>query len=464
MPEIQKVEMDKLSADKESTGNLKKPPMAFYVMLVILAAGATLLLSLGIFPRISNNKLLDNEAQRIAQAVPERPAVKVTKAPPVQELTLPANIEPIQEIPIYARTDGFLKKRYVNIGDKVKANQILLEVETPEAIQQLKEAQAEQKQAFSQLKSAQAELAQSKATLATQKANVKKAQADLALAESQVKRYDDLAKEGAISLEQRDMKQRDVDACKALIEQANANVNAAKAQMEAYDERITAARATVESAKAKEERFKSLASFQIIKAPCEGVITACNVDDGALVTSGSSTNANVLIQMARISTLRVYTYVPQSFYRYIHPGMPTQITVSELPGQIFTGTVTHVSGGLNQETRTLTAEVIIPNKDGKLMSGMYAQVKFSIHRDNSPIIIPSSALVVRGDDVTVVVVDGDKAKFSKITLGRDYGKEVEVQTGLVEGEIILKDPPVDVSEGDQVLAKVVTEKISDKKQ
>ncbi len=118
MPEVQKVQMDKLSADKDSTTNLKKPPMAFYIMLVILAAGATLLLSLGIFPRISNNKMLDNEAQRIAQAVPELPAVKVTKAPPVQELTLPANIEPIQEIPIYARTDGFLKKDMSTLATK----------------------------------------------------------------------------------------------------------------------------------------------------------------------------------------------------------------------------------------------------------------------------------------------------------------------------------------------------------
>lgn len=464
MPEVQKVEMDKLSQERESTTHLKKPPMAFYVMLAILTCLATVLMVVGVLPRISNSKMLDKEAQRIAQSVPELPAVKVSKAPPVQELTLPANIEPIQEIPIYARTDGFLKRRYVNIGDKVRTNQVLLEVETPEVIQQLKEAQAEHKQALSQLKSAQAELAQSKATLATQKANVKKAQADLALAESQVRRYDDLAKEGAISLEQRDMKQRDVDACKALIEQANANVGAAKAQMEAYEERISAARATVESAKAKEERFKSLVSFQSIKAPCDGVITACNVDDGALITSGSSTNANVLIQMARTSTLRVYTYVPQSFYRYIHSGMPTEITVSELPGQIFSGTVTHVSGGLNQESRTLTCEVVIPNKDGKLMSGMYAQVKFSIHRDISPIIIPSSALMVRGDDVNVVVIEGEKAKFTKITLGRDYGKEVEVQTGLQDGQIILKDPPVDVEDGDQVIAKVVTEKISDKKE
>ncbi|MCW5824145.1 MAG: efflux RND transporter periplasmic adaptor subunit [Cyanobacteria bacterium TGS_CYA1] len=463
MPEVQKVEMDKLSQERESPAHLKKPPMAFYIMLGILACGATLLLALGVLPRISNSKMLDKEEQRIAQTVLELPAVRVSKAPPVQELTLPANIEPIQEIPIYARTDGFLKRRYVNIGDKVKTNQVLLEVETPEVMQQLKEAQAEHKQALSQLKSAQAELAQSKASLATQKANVKKAQADLALAESQVKRYDDLAKEGAISLEQRDMKQRDVDACKALIEQANANVTAAKAQMEAYEERISAARATVESGKAKEERFKSLVSFQSIKAPCDGVITACNVDDGALITSGSSTNANVLIQMARTSTLRVYAYVPQSFYRYIHAGMPTEITVSELPGQIFAGTVTHVSGGLNQESRTLLCEVVIPNKDGKLMSGMYAQVKFSIHRDDSPVIIPSSSLVVRGDDVNVVVVEDNKARFSKITLGRDYGKEVEVQTGLKDGEIVLKDPPVDVEDGDQIIAKVVTEKISDKK-
>lgn len=464
MPEVQKVEMDKLSQERESATHLKKPPMAFYVMLAILTCLATVLMVVGVLPRISNSKMLDKEAQRIAQSVPELPAVKVSKAPPVQELTLPANIEPIQEIPIYARTDGFLKRRYVNIGDKVRTNQVLLEVETPEVIQQLKEAQAEHKQALSQLKSAQAELAQSKATLATQKANVKKAQADLALAESQVRRYDDLAKEGAISLEQRDMKQRDVDACKALIEQANANVGAAKAQMEAYEERISAARATVESAKAKEERFKSLVSFQSIKAPCDGVITACNVDDGALITSGSSTNANVLIQMARTSTLRVYTYVPQSFYRYVHAGMPTEITVSELPGQVFSGTVTHVSGGLNQESRTLTCEVVIPNKDGKLMSGMYAQVKFSIHRDISPIIIPSSALMVRGDDVNVVAIEGEKAKFTKITLGRDYGKEVEVQTGLQDGQIILKDPPVDVQDGEQVIAKVVTEKISDKKE
>lgn len=455
---------EKLSDEREKAVNLKKPPASFYIMIVLLFAGATMLLTMGIMPRLSNNKALDTEAKRIAAAVPQLTAVKVEKAPPVEELELPANIEPIQEIPIYARSDGFLKKRYVNIGDKVRAGQILLEIETPEIIQQVKEAQAESKQAFSQMKSAQAELAQAKATLATNLANVKKAQADLALAQSQVKRYDDLAKEGAISLEQRDMKQRDVDACKALIEHANANVLAARSQIEAYDERISAAKAAVESSKAKEERFKSLASFQKIKAPCDGVITACNVDDGALITSGSNTNANVLIQMARTNSLRVYTYVPQSFYRYVHAGMPTAITVSELPGQNFTGTVTHVSGGLNAESRTLTAEVVIPNKDGKLMSGMYAKVRFTIHRDISPIIIPSSALVVRGDDVTVATVNENKVAFATVHLGRDYGKTVEVQTGLEPGQVILKDPPVDVREGQEIIAKVVDEKISDKKQ
>lgn len=454
--------MDKLSSEHDGSTKGRKAPLAFFVMIIVIAAGATILLTMGILPRLHNTKVLDNEAKRLAASIPELSALKVKKAPCDEELTLPANIEPIQEIPVYARVDGFLKKRHVNIGDKVRVNQVLLEIETPEVVQQLKEAEAENKQAYSQLKSAQAELAQAKATLATHKANVKKTQADLALAESQVKRYDDLAKEGAISLEQRDMKQRDVDASKALIEQANANVVAAKSQMEAYSERITAAQAAVESAKAKEERFKSLASFQTIKAPCEGVITSCNVDDGALITSGSNTNATVLIQMARTNTLRVYTYVPQSFYRYVHTNMPTTITVSELPGQVFSGTVTHVSGGLNQESRTLTAEVVIPNKDGKLMSGMYAQVKFKIHRDISPIMIPSSSLVVRGDEVTVASVEDNKVKFVSVKLGRDYGKEVEVQTGLTEGQIILKDPPVDVREDQQIVVKLCTAKNPEK--
>lgn len=441
-------------------GQLQEPkrefPFALAVFIACVVIGLSLIAVAGVLPRLMREQDLNktHEAVSRQESHPVVTVVPAKKAPATQKLVLPANIEAIQEIPIYARTSGYLKERLVDIGDRVAVNQLLMVIATPEIDKQLQQARADLAQAESALKAAQADFKQSKAAVDNLRAGTKKINADLTYSSAQVARYAMLARQGAVSLEQRDLAQHNVDADKASLEAAEASIRTGESQVAAANERVAVARSAVDSKKAAVEQYQQLAGFQRVLAPSSGVITARNVDAGALVTAGSTGQNTELLKMARTDVLRVFVNVPQSYYQSIHAGDTANITLSEMPSQVVKATVKRVAGGLDAQSRTLLTEVHIPNQAGKLLPGMYAQVELMTGRSEVPVIVPSNAIVVRNDGTYVATVDStNHLHYNKVLLGRDFGHDVEITTGLVGNESVALDVSDELKENHLVVPK-----------
>lgn len=457
-------EKDSLSHSENGQTNLAArkdaPPPVLYAVLVGLFIVLAGVLFAGLMPRFETEEKLafEEKAKQVAVA---SPAVIVHHAPADSQLALPANLQAVQEIPIFARVAGYLKERNVDIGDKVSKNQVLAIIDAPELDQQLDEARAGVKEASAAVKSAQADLARAQATLMNSRANLKKTEASLNFSKREIGRYVELETQGAISKEQRDEKQRDVDSDHAMIDAAKADIVANEAAIASFKEKVDAARAKVESANANLRRVQSLCSFKFVTAPCDGIITARNVDAGALVNEGSNSNVKELLKLSRIDVLRVFVQVPQNFYQAIKPGMPAAILVAEFPNKKFLAKVTRVSGGLDAASRTMQVEVRIPNDSHMLKPGMYGSVDFDLTRDHTaknetPIMIPASSLVVKPNGLFVATVgEKNSVHFAPVTLGRDFGKELEVTGGLAEGQKILLDPGIELKEGASVTTEIM---------
>ncbi len=445
-------EVDQLAQSKSSS---KRPPIAVVVFVMSLIATFGCILAYGVFARAEQSKETDIHESR-KNAVPSYAVSIVEEGQKTVELKLPANIQAIQEFSIYSRCDGYLKRRLVDIGDRVRKGQLLVEVDAPELGKQLKREIADSKQATAQVKSAEADLAQALSVVETNKATVKRLEAQIRYSMAQVNRYSDLATQGAVSVELRDEKVRDVSTDRASLEAANSAVAAATAQANAYREKIAAAKANVDAAIASVEEIETTASFQKVLAPCDGVITSRNVDAGALVSRGSSTNNQELMKMARTDVLRVFVYIPQSDYQGAVVGMPAKITVAELPKQTFNAKISHISGGLDPTSRTLLAEIQIPNQSGKLLPGMFAQVSMIAQRQDPPALAPDSSVVVKPDGQYVVMLKGGTAHYQRIKTGRDFGKQSEVISGLKAGDQVLTQPTTDLREGQPIKAETRT--------
>ncbi len=432
--------------------------IVFIISILVVFGGIFLL---GLLPRMEKER----EAAQVKDAPLVVPSFAVTTVQPgnaEMQLTLPANIQAIQEFSIYARCDGFLKRRLVDIGDRVKKGQLLLEIDAPELSKQLMRAVANYKQTEAQVKSAQADLAQSKSVVENAKASVKRLEAEIKFSHIESKRYQGLAEDGAVSKELRDEKYRDLSTDKAEHEAALAAVDAAQAQVVANAEKISAAKAAVDAAHADAEEVQTMMSFQRVLAPCDGVITARNVDAGALVSKGSSINNQELLKMARTDSLRVFVYVPQSDIEGVYTGMPAKISVAELPNQFFDGKVAHVSGGLDPTSRTLQTEIHIPNTTGKLLPGMFARVTLTAKRLTPPVLVPDSAVIVKSDSRYVILVTGGTAHYQPVKLGRDFGHDSEVLTGLRRFDKVLTNPNADVREGQPIKEQAPVVETNDK--
>lgn len=440
---------------KTSSGS--KVPLAVTAFLVGGAVVFGGIFAAGLIPRLQQKEQAAAVAKEEAKQLPSYAVTTIQPGKKISELTLPANIQAIQEFSIYARCDGYLKERLVDIGDRVKKDHLLMVIDAPELEQQLKGAQAALQQAKAQLKSAEADLAQSVSLIENNKASVKRLIAVMTFAKRELHRYEELANQGAVSVEQRDEKLRDLDADRASVEAANAAVEAAQAQASANREKISAAKASVEAAHAQVREIQSLASFQRVLAPCDGVITARNVDAGALVSKGSSTNNQALMKMARTDVLRVFVFIPQSDYQGVYVGMPAKIKIAELRDKTFEGRIAHISGGMDPTSRTLQTEIQIPNQSGLLLPGMYAQVSLSTERENPPSIIPDQAIVVKPGGQFVITVSPDGiAHYQPIKLGRDFGHESEVLSGLKPGTVITTEPSNEIMEGQKISTRFAT--------
>jgi RND family efflux transporter MFP subunit len=358
----------------------------FLVVAAVVAAG--------IIPRISSRAALRTETLQLA--TPAVSVVRPKRAQAAQEVVLPATIQPWTDAPIYARTTGYLRRWYADIGTQVRSGQLLVEIDTPEVDQQLRQARAD---------------------LATAQANYK-------LAGITAARYQDLLKTDSVSKQDADNSAGDFEAKRAIVQSAEANVR----------------------------RLEDLQSFQKIYAPFDGVITARNVDVGALIDAGSTGGpARELFHLAATRRLRVYVNVPQPYSQAAKPGLTAELRLPEFPGRRFTGTLINTASAIDTSTRTLLTQFEVANPTGELLSGAYAEMHMNLPSDNPTFILPVNTLLFRSEGLRVVAVGLDsKAALIPITLGRDFGNEVEVIAGLNGDEQVITDPPDSVVAGEAV--------------
>ncbi|HLK69266.1 MAG TPA: efflux RND transporter periplasmic adaptor subunit [Bryobacteraceae bacterium] len=400
-----------------------KGPSAGTLIFLTLLFGA--LIAAGFFfgylPRQRREEVLAAESKVESQTAPIVTLQPVTRSSTTANLVLPGNVQAITEGPVLARSSGYIKKRYVDIGDRVKENQVLAEIEAPELGQQIKQAQAAVDQAGSTVQQSEAALEQGKS--------------NLNLAKVTAERWRNLLAKGVVSRQENDTYQ--------------AQYEAQQANVQALEKAIAAAKSNVAAAEANLARLNQLLEYQTVRAPFAGVITLRNVDSGVLVTDGST----LLFRIAQTDRLRTYLNVPQADAESVRVGQQATLTIPDQPGVKFMGTVARTANALDPATRTLLVEVQVPNPTGKLLPGAYTEVDLAVPRKNPPLLIPASTLVVRNDGPQAAVVSQDGAvHFARVQLGRDLGDHLEVLSGLEEGQQLVVNPSDLIREGVTVRA------------
>jgi RND family efflux transporter MFP subunit len=393
---------DELKA--QSSNRVGRWVMGAAALLVVVLAGALVAVTL---PRLRHTQELEAAAAQSASDPPRVAVGTARLAPATSELNLPGNALAFRESAMYARTTGYLIHWTADIGDRVPEGQVIAEISAPDVDDQL---------------------AQAKANLVLAKANLRVSEANLVLAKITLAR--DIAAGSAVS-------QQTVDQDRALVESTDAQVGSAKASIEVNE-------ATV-------KQFLDLVSFQKIVAPFRGVITVRNVDPGALVTADNPSETRELFHIMQINPLRVFVNVPQVNAMTIAPGQTAIVYRQEDPVRLFSGKVTRAANALDPNTRTLLTEVDVPNPDDALRPGMYLRVKFVSSRSTPSVLIPAAGVVTRNDGPEVALLDDNNTvRYRKVQLGRDYGAEMEVVTGLKGGETVIVHPGDALKEGQKV--------------
>lgn len=448
-----------------ASAHLRRKPFGFTKMIGGLTILMSALLPFGVVPRIQQQAEL---LQRHAQSPQRIPSVSVVAAHLAQahrDISLPGTVQAILETAIYARANGFVRSRNVDIGDKVKAHQQLACLETPELDDSLQEAHAQvltniaakakteagREQAKSDLQKLRAELAETKASLIEHKT-----EEEFAL--TTFKRYESLGAQGAISFQDVDEKrtrlkstqasrlaaEEKVAAAQSALESAKAKVNAEEANVQASD-------ANVEAARARSNRAASEKAFQEVTSPFDGVITERNIEQGMLVSSGSDSAKTPLFKLARVDTVKVFVDVPQYAAAQIKAGLPVRVELKELPSKTFIGKVVRTSVALDEKSRTLHTEIHIPNESGLLAPGMYADVHLSVERNQPPLLVPTNAVVIRDNQAKIIVIEKNKAHYKDVKLGDDLGNEIEVSAGLHPGDKVAVNPSDSIAENTSVI-------------
>src|SRR5580700_3704515 len=358
------------------------------VVLVLLALGV------GIVPRLKAHAALRTQTESFS--IPVVSVVHPKEAPAVQRIELPADVQAYQEASIFARTNGYLAHWYKDIGTQVPAGELLATIETPEVDAQLEQARADE--------------------------NTAKAQYDIAKVTAD--RWVGLLKTNAVS---REVAEQDVATMKA---QA----------------------ATLAATQANVRRLSKLQSYERVIAPFAGVVTARNVDVGALIDSGGAGGSKMeLFHLAETDKLRVFVDVPQVYAQDMQPGVPATLTLPQRPGSPLHGAVARTSGAINSASRTLRVEVDVDNQDGAVLPGAYALVDLEVTTPHPLLSVPVNTLLFRPDGVQVAVVDGTgKAQLRTVTLGRDFGTTIEVTSGLDVSERVIANPGDAIAPGDAV--------------
>jgi membrane fusion protein (multidrug efflux system) len=385
---------DMKKPDTDQPASARKHRYAGPLVLVVIAAA---LLTVGIVPRLHASSALTEQVA--AQHALSVAVIKPVSAPALQELLLPGSVMPFADASIYARTSGYLQHWYTDIGTKVKAGEVLAVIQTPEL---------------------DAQLAQARADEATALANFNYANVS-------AQRWQDMLKTQSVSQQDADTKQSDMQAKRAMLESAQANV----------------------------KRLSELVSYEKLTAPFDGVVTARNVDVGALVTAGGTPGLAAmpgeLFHVAQIDKLRVFVDVPQNDAPYVNADTHAYLSVQQYPGRKFAAQVARNSGAIDPVSRTLRVEVDVDNRDGALLPGAYAQVHLALQNPAPALELPVSALLFRPDGVTVAVVDSaGKTALRTVTIGRDFGTRMEVTTGLAPTDRVIDNPGDAISAGEPV--------------
>ncbi len=359
------------------------------VVLLVFAG----IVAYGILARL--RKAATVRADTAQMAVPAVSVVSPQRSAPTQEIVLPGNVQPFVSAPIYARTSGYVRSWYADIGAHVRKGQLLAVVDTPEVDQQL---------------------AQSRSNLAT-------AQANLKLAETTKNRYQGLLATHAVSQQDVDNAVGTYSANKSIVDANQANV----------------------------KQLETLQSFEKIYAPFDGIITARNTDIGMLINSGNSGNAKAdLFHISQPGKLRVYVNVPEQYSQATTPGLTADLTLAEFPGRRFQGKLVRTSNAINYATRTLIAEIDVDNPTGELLSGSYTEVHLRVRGQTSSYLVPVSTLIFRSQGLQLAVVKDGSVLLTPVTPGRDFGDQIEIVSGLNGNESVIISPPDSIVSGQRV--------------
>jgi RND family efflux transporter MFP subunit len=406
MPEVETflmtVEEEKSEKPIETitgTGHPPAPPptgklRGLFLVLLLGALVAGYVIYTGLTSRARANSSLARET--LANSVPMVAVVRPQVTNGAQEVVLPGNMQAFVDTPIWARAGGYLKQWHADIGSPVKRGELLAEIEAPEVDQQLQQARAQ----------------------------LNTGQANLKLAQITAERYNDLFKTDSVA-------KQDVD---------NA-VQAASARI-----------ADVTSAQANVSRLEQLVAYEKVYAPFDGVITARNVDVGALVNADTNTAGKELFHLASNTTLRVYISVPEAYSRAARPGVTANLTLSEFPGRQFQGVVMRNAKAIDINSRTLLVEVDVKNPTGELLPGSYASVHLKLPSKVDAVTVPSNTLLFRSEGLRIAVVRNGRAELVPVILGRDYGDEVEVVSGIQAQDAVIVNPSDSIVSGQQVHA------------
>jgi RND family efflux transporter MFP subunit len=404
----------------------RRPVVGFFAALALVVAVAIVA---GVLPRISREKGLTAASAARERQLPTVLASATRLAPGSETIDLPGDLQSIVESPIFARADGYLKTRSVDIGDRVKTGQLMAELETPELDQQIAQARATLAQAQASLKELQADIELSRANL-----NLSKVTQD---------RWQRLADKGVVSRQDLDEKRADLGVKQAQADRAVAS--------------LATAQETVRASDANLHRLQEMKSFARVTAPFDGVVTARNVDIGTLINAGNGGTSREMFRVARLQPIRIFINVPQTYVEEIRDGEAAELRVQERPGEVFPAHVTNISHSLDTNSRSMLVILETPNSGSLLFPGMYAQVRFrSAARTAKPLLrIPADTLVIDKTGTRVAVVDSGKmVHFRNIVVGQDLGSEIEVVSGLIPGDLVISNPSDVVQEGAAVEVKL----------
>lgn len=395
---------DRTQSDRAADSKPRKSGPLLMAGVLLLLCGA---LAIGFWRHYSLHAQVMATAEQRQDFVPNVRTAPVRASGSTMSVSWPGTTEAFEQANIYARATGYISKRTVDIGSHVKAGELLVEITAPEVEHQI---------------------AQAEGTLAQMQAALQQARANRDLAQVTWDRDATLVQQGWVTKQQGDTDRLTLEAREAAVSVAQANIEAQGALLRVLNQTKI---------------------YQSVVAPFDGVVTQRNVDIGSLVQA-DATGGTFMFTLMHSDVLRIQLYVPQDQAFGVAPGVAAVVRVPEMPGREFPGTVTRIADALQPGTRTLLTEIDVPNPDHALSPGVYCNVELDIPRKTPSLIVPSEAIIFNREGLSVAVVEDGVARFHKVSVVRDFGTTVEVNAGVKDGDQVILNPAVDLTDGQKV--------------